>query len=192
MLKIDPLEASILGGAVSGRVTARPLAEGMPVSVALELRGVDLAMFTKTIEPPNIEVNGLADGTLSVEFNAEGLQDYVFEVHATEDFSINREALLMLVENALSVPVLGKSILQSIGKAAQRRFGHAELSMRQGEDRIIFTGLLADTDPKIRKKLELPITIEILGNEKDLLEILNIEQLENLEGIDFKTGNGVQ
>ena len=181
LLTSDNLGANVFDGNFAGALEINVLDDKMPVHTEINLDGIDLARFTEEFDPPSVKLTGLAYAALSIDFDVDNISDYTASISALQDFTLNRDLILSLVGEMTNTPLLGASILRAIGKADQRPFGRAELSLHHQDGSIKLEGILQDTDKKVKQKLNIPIAINFLGDIGDLISLLQLQQNERIQ-----------
>ncbi len=179
-VKADNLEAKLFGGSILVNAEIGLLQEGLPIKVSVDLRGLDLDIFTKEFAPPDVTLTGLASGKVSALLKDADLKGLMVSLVSDEDFSMNRsmvEQLLLTqyVAGGTSGKRVAKMISQLIGKDDQRPFDSAEINLGLEGERI--------TGEAILKSENLNLTISLLIDKQALFAALELHQELNLENI---------
>jgi hypothetical protein len=177
-LILGDIEAHTFGGRVTGRIEWEPLAPGMPATITAALDGIDLAVFTKEIEPPSVRMTGIIGGSARLVCAIDGLRDFEADLHTLADFTLNRDMVEQImmsqyVKTFTGGRTLDRAIQRSIGEAEQRPFKSAGLHLEYEGENI--TGAL-------RMESELiGFTINIDTDPETIGEMLMLQQLERIE-----------
>ncbi|MCC6696548.1 MAG: hypothetical protein IT365_13030 [Candidatus Hydrogenedentes bacterium] len=193
--KVSGAEASLYGGQLTINGEVNLLDTNAGGRVEARFTGIDLDRFTKEYEPPSVRLTGLADGTVLLVWNQDGLQDLRVDLASNQDFSLNREVIESLLLQSLTSGVTGLKMLnrriqkKTIGEEAMREFDNATASLSLEGERYEEQRLVG---PVALKSETLDFSIDVAVDLRAIADALEIQQQAKLEEGDTISAEPVQ
>lgn len=168
-LVLDQIRGRLFGGAVAGTLKVEPLEAGYPLTLDARLEGGGLDVFTREVQPPNVNLSGAITGDLQVGLRGEEFTALDLNLEAANGLTINRamvQQLLMSqqVSVATGSKTVGKVLDKIVGAEEQRPFDTATLQLGLGEGRIVGDATL--------KSKALNLTVDIKADPGAFWEAL--------------------
>lgn len=173
------LTASVFGGRVSGRATAGILKENFPIRLNAQFESIDLAQLTLEVQPPSVELTGIAGGSAVIGYSFEGLNAFTLDVYSDRDFTLNRSMVEQVLQTDQFREMLGsdrveKALGKFLGDAPQRPFDSASLHLELVDGRIVGNARLRSEKTRAYNGLNLDVELKVdpaaLGEALKLLE----------------------
>lgn len=186
-LNLPKMVAALFDGTVEAAVEVGLFEDGLPIRLEARFDSLDLAVLTKEVQPPSVELTGLASGSATVLYTRDGLTGFNIEMRSEENFSLNREMVEQVLRTDQFRSLLGakkveKALGKFLGSAPQRPFDSAELTLGLEEDRIVGRAVFKSVETKDYNGLNMTINLKIdvaaLGEAMKLLEQAEMENME--------------
>ena len=153
-------------GWIKSRLEVGLLEENVPVSLKVEITGMDLAVMTDEVKPPKARLTGFSDGVLEVEYSLVGLQGLYLEMSSAGNLSVNRDLVEELLQSeaflsGAGAKVAEKAMAKLLGDAPQRPFDSGTLSAYLTEDTIQGVAELKSEKTKAYNGLNLTVNLDM-------------------------------
>ncbi|MCC6486864.1 MAG: hypothetical protein IT364_05130 [Candidatus Hydrogenedentes bacterium] len=193
--KVRGAKATLYGGELTIDGEVNLLDTGAGGRVEARFTGIDLDRFTKEYEPPSVRLTGLADGTVLLVWNQDGLQDLRVDISSGQGFSLNREVIESLLLQSLTSGVTGLKMLnrriqkKTIGEEAMRSFDSATASLSLEGERYEEQRLVG---PVALKSETLDFSIDVAVDLRAIADALEVQQQAKLQEGDTISAEPVQ
>ena len=187
-LIVPVASARLFGGWIESRLEVGLLEENVPVSLKVEMTGIDLAVMTDEVKPPKARMTGFSDGLLEVEYSLAGLKGLVLKMSSAQNLSLNRDLVeeLLQSETFLSgagAKVADRAMTKLLGDAPQRPFDSGTLYVYLTEDTI--QGVVELKSQKTKAYNGLNLTVNLDMDQSALAEALRMLQESALPEMEF-------
>ena len=181
------LKAAVFNGRVSGRATAGILKENFPIRLNAQFESIDLAQLTLEVQPPSVELTGIAGGSAVIGYALEGLNAFTVDAYSDQDFSLNRSMVEQVLQTDQFREMLGsdrveKALGKFLGDAPQRPFDSASLHLELLDGRIAGKAHLKSEKTRAYNGLNMDIELKIdpgaLGEALKMLEEGSVANVE--------------
>jgi len=165
-MRIQQAKGELFRGSVNADVDIGVLREGLPIALSGSFEGADLAILTDEVKPPKTQLTGTARGTVSVAYDAKGLQAFSFEAQAPAGLSVNRSLVEELLQSDTFLSGAGANVAEKamdklLGTAPQRPFDRGSMTVQLENEKITGLAVLESTKTKDYNGLNLRVTLDM-------------------------------
>jgi hypothetical protein len=178
---IEIPDSTLFDGTVNARAEIRLREPNLPFRVSGTLRNVDLAVFTREVKPPAVQLAGRASGEFEAVGDLEGVQSLDANLRCDEGFAINRDVVQRLALYTQGIVLIGKSLERAIGQQDPRPFDRAELTLGYAAGNSTVSVFVSS------RLLDLAPVFYIKADLLDLLRLMKEDQFQNISGLDYST-----
>ena len=188
-LIVPSASGRLFEGWMESRLEVGLLEENAPVTLKVEMTGIDLAVLTDEVKPPKVRLTGFCDGLFEVEYSLEGLQGMYLKVSSVENLSVNRGFVEELLQSdtflsGAGARVAEKAMSKLLGDAPQRPFDSGTLYVYLTNETIQGLVELKSEKTEAYNGLNLTVNLDMdqsaLAQALRMLEESAIAEMENL------------
>ena len=187
-LIVPSASGRLFDGWTESRLEVGLLEENAPVSLKVEMTGLDLAVLTEEVKPPKVLLTGFFDGLLEVDYSLEGLQGMFLKVSSNENFSVNRSFVEELLQSdtflsGAGARVAEKAMAKILGTAPQRPFDSGTLYVYLSNETIQGVAELKSEKTKAYNGLNLTVNLDM--DQSALADALKMLEESAIAGMEF-------
>ena len=187
-LIVPSASGRLFEGWTKSRLEVGLLEENAPVSLKVEMTGLDLAVLTEEVKPPKVLLTGFFDGLLEVDYSLEGLQGMFLKVSSNENFSVNRSFVEELLQSdtflsGAGARVAEKAMTKILGTAPQRPFDSGTLYVYLSNETIQGVAELKSEKTKAYNGLNLTVNLDM--DQSALADALKMLEESAIAGMEF-------
>jgi len=187
-MRVGGFAGTLFNGPIIADVVVGLMEENMPIYVSAQFESMDLDVLTKEVEPPKVKITGIAEGSATLRYGLNGLDDFTVYAISKEGFTLNRDFVEELMFKQDIFQSLGgrrieKVMRQFIGTAPQRPFDSATMRLGLEDGRVRGTADLRSE--KSRDYRGLDLVLEIALDPPVLADALMVLQESDVSKVEF-------